>query len=387
MPLAWTAKSFTIGEGGLLRRAEAATHLTRVGRQIATAIAVTWLPIMILGVLDQTVAGRREPLLHHAAVHVRLLVATPVFLFIDQLFPSTCRAILAQLVFKSFIPVAAEPAFERVLRSAARLASSWIPEALLLFVSVGLGIGALAGVVPASGVPRSDARTPAQLWYVLTDWPFVQFLLWRSLWRWLIWVRILFGIARIRLNLVPTHPDRRAGISFLRLPSVGYCAFLLFAVASILCAEWGDKLALSRSIAGFAPLLALFAGVGALIAFEPLLAFSPQLYVARRRGILDCGGRACDEGRRFQRNAVARRADPAIAAGDDDRAAVDVAALADVGDVYREAVDRLQIVLVDRRDVLALLMATLLPVVPMMLLSVPLADWRALATILTGGRI
>src|SRR5690242_15256568 len=71
------------------------------------------------------------------------------------------------------------------------------------------------------------------------------------------WVRILFGLAWIPLDLVPTHPDRRAGISFLRLPSMGYCALLLFAVASTLCAEWGDRLALGASLSGFTPLLAL----------------------------------------------------------------------------------------------------------------------------------
>lgn len=64
-----------------------------------------------------------------------------------------------------------------------------------------------------------------------------------------------------------------------------------------------------------------------------------------------------------------------------------MSALADVGAVYREAVDGLQIVLVDRRDVIALLIATLLPVVPMMLWRVPLDDWRELASMLTGGRL
>jgi hypothetical protein len=380
MPVAWTAVDFRIGQGGLLRRFETVTHLTRAGRQILTAIALTWVPIMGFGLFNE-LRGQREPLLHHAAMHVRLLVAAPVFLFIDEIFPRTCSVILGQLVFKSFIPDQAEPAFQRILRSGARLANSWVPEAVLLVVCVGLGIGALLGVVPASGVSENAPWTHAQVWYALTDWPFVQFLLWRSLWRWMIWVRILFGLSRIPLNLVPTHPDRRAGISFLRLPSVGYCAFLLFAVASTLCAEWGDKLTLGASLAGFSPLLALFAGVGGLIAFGPLLAFAPQLFWARRRGIIDCGGRACDEGRRFQRRVAEARA------LEEPTAAVEVSALADVGAVYREAVDRLQIVLVDRRDLFALLIATILPVVPMMLIRVPLEDWRVLAGILTGGRI
>lgn len=142
----------------------------------------------------------------------------------------------------------------------------------------------------------------------------------------------------------------------------------------------GDKLALSASLRGFAPLLALFAGVGASIAFGPLLAFGPQLFRARRRGIIDCGGRACEEGRRFQRQVAMARQE------DDDSARVNVASLSEVGSVYREAVDKLQTVLVDRRDLVGLLIATLLPVVPMMLFRVPMQDWRELASMLTGGR-
>ena len=381
MPFAGTTTDFGIGEGGLLRRFESAAHLTRVRRQILTAVLVTWVPVMVFGLLNERLLGHPEPLLHHAAMHVRLLVAVPVLLFIDEMFPRGCRVILAQLVFKSFIPDDAEPTFRRIVRSAARLGDSWIPETVLVVVSISLGVCALVGYLPVSGVSGRGDRTPAQLWYTLTDWPFVQFLLWRSLWRWMIWVRILFGLAWIRLDLVPTHPDRRAGISFLRLPSVGYCAFLLFAVASMMCAEWGDRLTLNASLKGFAPLLALFAGAGALIAFGPLLAFAPQLFRARRRGIIDCGARACDEGRRFQRRAAEG---PAI---DEQAAALEASALADVGIVYRESVDRLQLVLVDQRDVIGLLIATLLPVVPMMLVRVPVDDWRHLAGMLSGGRL
>ncbi|MDQ3363809.1 MAG: hypothetical protein M3680_00050 [Myxococcota bacterium] len=98
-----------------------------------------------------------------------------------------------------------------------------------------------------------------------------EFLLFRSLWRWAIWVRVLGGLARIDLD--PMHPDRRGGIAFLRLPSIGYCAMLLFTVASVLCAEWHDLAFFGVTLVSFAPLLVLFAAVGTLVAFGPLLLF------------------------------------------------------------------------------------------------------------------
>jgi hypothetical protein len=381
MVTGWTALDFRIGEGGLLRRLETAAHLTRVGRQIAIAIAATWLPVMVFGLIREHIEGQPEPVLHNPSVHVRLLVAAPIFLFSDQLFPRGCSIILTQLVFKSFVPASAAPAFERLLRRSTRLANSWVPEAVLGCLSLGVGVGTLFGLWPPHGLSGPVNWTAAQVWYTLTDWPFVQFLLWRSLWRWVIWVRILFGLARIPLALVPTHPDRRAGISFLRLPSVSYCALLLFAVASMLCADWGDRLVPSMSLTGFKPLLALFAGVGMVIAFGPLLVFVPQLIEARRRGILECGGRACDEGRRFLERVARGQTRRGEQSGSD------LAALSDVTVVYREAVDQLQVVLVDRRDVIGLLVATLLPLAPLMLLRVPLEEWRELLALLTGGKL
>src|SRR5690606_4354971 len=108
-----------------------------------------------------------------------------------------------------------------------------IPEALLVLFALGVGVAALGGHLPIRGLSRGElARgdlAPDQIWYALTDLPLFQFLLWRSVWRWAIWVGILVGCSRIELDLVPTHPDRCGGIRVLNLPSIGYCAMLLFA--------------------------------------------------------------------------------------------------------------------------------------------------------------
>jgi hypothetical protein len=131
--------------------------------------------------------------------------------------------------------------------------------------------------------------------------PFVQFLLWRSLWRWGIWVRVLIGLARIELALVPSHPDRRGGISFLRWPSTGYCGMLMFAISSMLCASQVTRFTASGvTLPTFAPLLLAFAVPATLIAFGPLLLFSPQLMRTRRLGLIEYGRLGAEYGRGFQ---------------------------------------------------------------------------------------
>lgn len=365
------ARDYRIGEGGLLRRCEAALHLTRLSSQVLALLTITWAPIVAIGLWR----GHPGALVHDPAVHVRLLVAAPVFLIIDQLFPSICRYTLGQLLDQGFVSEAQEPRVDRLLQSAARLADSSLPEALLAGFGLVLGVSALTGILPVSGLNYRTGLTPDQAWYALTDLPLFQFLLWRSVWRWIIWVRVLCGLAGVKLELVPTHPDRTAGIRFLRLPSVGYCAMLLFAISSVLCAEWGSRFTLGATLASFKPLLLVFAAVAVIIAFGPLLLFAPQLWRARRKGLLEVGRVASRVGRLLRSS----YRDPERL--QESRVVQD---LASIEQTYRETVKQLTFLLFDRYDLALLLLATLLPVVPVMLMHVPFEDWQEVASLITG---
>jgi hypothetical protein len=372
-------REFRIGEGGILRRFETAAHLTRLGPQIACALAITWLPVMVLSLANEWMTGRREPLLQVAGVHVRLLVAMPVLLALDQVFPRVCRSVLMQLATQSFVPAFEEGRLDRVLRSGARLADSSAPELILAAAALSLGLAELAGFAPLVGRTRGSGLTAPQVWYAAAGVPFVQFLLWRSLWRWVIWVWVLIGLARLELDLVPSHPDRRGGISFLRWPSIGYCSLLVFAISSMLCASQVTRFTASGvTLMTFAPLLLAFAAAGTLIAFGPLLLFSPQLIRARRIGLIEYGRLGAEYGRGFQRRWFGEQRP---GAGIGPRS---TQPLSDLAGVYRDTIDRLRILLVDKRDMITLLVATLLPMVPVILMRVPREDWQRLLKLLTG---
>lgn len=375
-------REFRIGEGGILRRFETAAHLTRLRQQIAWVLALTWLPVVVLSLANEWMTGRREPLVLTAGFHVRLLVAMPVLLALDQQFPRVCRSALVQLVTQSFVSDAAEGRFDRVLRSATRLADSSVPELLLAALALAMGLGELAGVLPLSARTRDSGLTAPHIWYALADVPLVQFLLWRSLWRWAIWVRVLIGVARIELALVPSHPDRRGGISFLRGPSTGYCGMLMFAISSMLCASQVTRFTASGlTLSSFAPLLLAFAAPATLLAFGPLLLFSPQLFTARRIGLVEYGRLGTEYGRGFQSRWFAEHR-PGARIGP--RA---TQPLSDLAVTYRDTIDRFRVLLFDKRDIITLLVATLLPLGPIILMRVPAEEWRRLLTLLTGAGI
>jgi hypothetical protein len=365
------SRDYRIGEGGLLRRFEVAAKLTRLHWQLLALLGSTWLPIVIFGLWR----GDRQALVHDPAMHVRLLVAAPVFLILDQLFPTTCRYTLTLLQEQGFVSDADSPRLDTLLNRAARLTDSWLPEVLLALLGILLGVLALLGVVPVRGLSSRTALGADQIWHALTDLPLFQFLLWRSVWRWAIWVAVLAGLSRIGLRLVPTHPDRSGGIRFLKLPSVSYCTVLLFAISSVLCAEWGSRLTLGATLASFKPLLIVFGAAATLIAFGPLLLFAPQLVAARLQGLREVGHTATSVGRAYREALL----DPSTAL-ESGR----IHDLAAAEQAYRETVKQLSLILFDGRDLALLLAATLLPLVPVMLLHVPSEDWQVVLGLVAG---
>jgi hypothetical protein len=55
----------------------------------------------------------------------------------------------------------------------------------------------------------------AGYWAVLVSIPVFQFLLGRWLWRYFVWVLLLFRLSRTNLNLLPTHADRAGGLGVI----------------------------------------------------------------------------------------------------------------------------------------------------------------------------
>jgi len=368
-------RDFRLGEGGLLHRIERRVHVTRLLPQLATTIAIAWLPLILLGIATELLYHRREALIRDISVHVRLLIAAPVFVAIDRWFPSGCRNALARLMGESFVRPADEPRFDRIVRTARHLTDSMVPEIVLALLAFGIGVCGVLGVVPIGGLALDGRPSAAQVWYGLAAWPFFQFLLWRSLWRWLVWTGILFAISRMDLALVPSHPDKRGGITFLSQPSTNYCALLLFALSSALSAEWAEKITIPN-IENLDILMVAYVVAAALFAFGPLLPFALMLERARNAG-LDGYGRM---GTAYARELAAEHAS-------EERAAVGPDRLAFMTIIFNQNVDPMRNVLFDRRDVVVLLMATLLPVVPVVLAEIPKEDWAALLRIVTGARL
>jgi hypothetical protein len=357
------------GMNTTLLRSQRFSILERPLAQLVAAVGFGWAPLVVLGLVERPLIGHTEALLRDLSVHVRLLVAVPLFLFADLALAYQSGKSLARLSDEGFVADDDRARFARVVRRAERLRSATLPEALILLVALLGGIGTLVGWLSPTGAVRGAAATElgaARIWLAFVAMPLFMFLLCRALWRWSVWVLTLVGLARIRLRLVPGHPDRRGGIGFLTLPSLAFHAPFMFAVSSVLCASWGMQVATAGAhLKQFQSPLAAVAVIGELLAFAPLLAFTPRLFLAARSGLIEYGGLTTDYMRRFHRRWITP------GPRDELLGTPDIQSLNDIGSAYRETVEKTVPLVFAPRDLLVLLIVTLLPVLPLLLAVLP----------------
>jgi hypothetical protein len=293
-------QDFSLVLGGplfqLLRRAHLSDDALLLVRQRIIVISLfVWLPLLVLTALEGNLLGGSAavPFLLDIEVHVRFLVAVPLLIAAELLVHQRMRSLVPVFLQRNLIPEGAMPRFNAAITSAFRLRNSVLAEGLLVaFVYV---VGVLVvwrqytalDTVTWYGTPSVDGSTLsiAGIWYGYLSLPFFQFLLCRWYFRLFICGRFLWQVSRIKLDLVPTHPDRLGGLGFL---ADTVYAFALLAVAhgALLAGQIANRIFfLGATLPDFKAEIAVLALFLLCLIIGPLLVFAPQLAQTKRTGL------------------------------------------------------------------------------------------------------
>jgi hypothetical protein len=206
-------------------------------------------------------------------------------------------------------------------------------------------------------------------WYGYVSLPIFQFLLIRWYLRVFIWSRFLWQVSRIRLNLVPTHPDGAGGLGFLALLTSAFIPLAL-AHGALLAGQVADRIFfLNARLPEFKLEIAVVVVFMLLLALGPLLQFAGQLAEVKRTGLREYGSLAQRYVREFDAKWLrggASAEEPLVGSGD-------IQSLADLGTGY-ERVQSMGLAPITKGAVIQVVVATLAPVVPLALTMMPLEE-------------
>lgn len=203
--------------------------------------------------------------------------------------------------------------------------------------------------------------TPAGEWYVFVSLPIVQFVLLRWYFRFFIWFRLLWQVSRLNLNLIPSHPDRCAGLGFLGKSSWAFGP-ILFGQGVLLAGLVASRvLYRGESLVSFKMQIAGFVAFFVTAILGPLAMFTPKMAAARRKGLGEYGLLAQRYVQDFHDKWVVgetARSDELLGTGD-------IQSLADLGNSYGLVRD-MRIVPLGLDDITRLALVTVAPFVPLL---------------------
>jgi hypothetical protein len=364
------------GPGDLVLRRLGLKPLGVSSRRTAVALAaITWIPLLVLSLVDGVAAaGRQIPFLSDLAAHVRFLVALPVLILAEIPIGLRLRSAAAHFVTAGLITDDDRPRFVRFILGAQRLRDSRIAEIVILVASY---VAAYEFLVRA-GFQGGDTwytagpdgrHTLAGYWYALVAVPIFQFVLYRWVYRMLVWAWFLRKLTTLDLRLAPTHPDGAAGLGFLGKACIPF-GVLLFAMSAVVASAIATRVLFTGAplddfqvsyAALFVIALALFVG--------PILVFVPVLLGVKQRGLLSYGTLASRYTQAFERKWIVpdRTPDEPLLG------TADIQSLADLGNSFG-LVRSMRALPIQTADFVAMAIPGVIPAIPLAATVMPVGD-------------
>lgn len=340
------------------------------------AALVSWLPLALLAAWRGSLIGPTGPgpFLRDIAAHARYLIAVPLLVLAQPGCIARLEALARHFTNSGLVADCDHERFRALTASIARVRHSFILDVALIVLAYAIVAAAFYSISPqhlpawsAAALGGKARFSPAGWWHLLVSLPLLLLLVLDWLCRLLLWTRFVWSMSRFNLRLLPAHPDRAAG--------------LLFTCDSI-NAQTPFALALSTIAAGMIANRVIYEGatlpsfmylvIGLIVTLlvllvAPLLTFAGNLVSAWERGVLEYDALADHAGREFERNWIGRSQSL-------DESPLHTQAFSALTDLFAlvRNVNTMRFIPIEARNLIYLVVMTLLPFLPLVLTAVPL---------------
>jgi hypothetical protein len=375
--------SFMTGCGRVARLLER-LGLARGNRLLAkrlamVSVALTWVPLLILSIIERVAWGARVPVafLEDFLPYGQFLVAVPVLIFGEVIVGRRLGLAIAELRRSDVLTDEDMPELERLLAGVLGRWRGAGVHTVLVLLTLGATIVSVLEVgewLTGGWQWVGGSTTAPGWWYLLISLPIMRFLALRWIWRLLLWIWVLWRLARLDLRPQPAHPDRAGGLGFLGETQVAFGVLALAFGVQLSCLAADAVHFRGADLMTYRGHLFAFVVIVLIVLLVPLVVFAPRLIRAREEHLQflsSCGYHGAKYLERKLRSSPEGKLP-----------AEDVSGLTDFGALYENA-RLMRPVPLETRHVIMLLMATVVPFLPLLFLIMPAQDvFRALAQLL-----
>jgi hypothetical protein len=349
---------------------------TSVLRRAAIAVLLGWFPLAFLSILQSVVFQEWtvRSFFGDFSVFSRFVIAVPLLVLAEPDCIPRLGFIARHFMDAGFVKEQDRHRYQYAVDSTRALLSSGRAGVAVLVVAFGFTMLLLFTRAPQdvqAWQQYGDTGLPpfslAGWWHVLMSLPLLLFLLFSWLWRLGLWWRFLVLIARLDLKLVASHPDRTGGLAFLSTSLRGF-RFVAGALGAIVAGMiMNSVIHRGAALTEFYERIIVLVIVVVVCTAGPLLVFVGVLRVARRRGMFQYGSLAGGVGREFEQKWISTP-------GSLDEGVLQIQDFSATTDLYQvvENVYAMKDLPFDLKQLSYVVVATLLPFVPVVLMSIPI---------------
>jgi len=369
-------EDFSLSEGGPFYKALESAKLVRHPWKIALiSLCITWIPLVIITAANGTLySGTSMPFLKDAAIQGRLLLAIPLLIMMRLSIDTKVNSVIHYISDALMGPEERQLIVSTAIYRAKRLTYSALTEIIILVIVIIYTIslvqsntfGELQGGSEswmAASLASNQKLSLAGHWAIFISIPIFQFLFFRWVWRYFVWMLLLFRLSKSRLQLRPTHADKAGGLGIIMF---GQRSFNMLFVAAGLVVSGELIVRLMKDQNSFITIRNECIGfiiICVILILLPMLFFMGKLLKTKHEALLDLSKLSATMSAKFEGEWLNEQ--PIEKRISDSQ--VDPSMLFDYAGVF-DSVQQMRTFPVTIRDVIGLTIPLIIPFVPLLVI-------------------
>jgi hypothetical protein len=340
--------------------------------RILVLTGIAWLPLMVLTLIDGTfyTSEITIPFIKDVTPLVRGLIVIPMLVMADNLIEPMMTRVLNYLKVSGVVADSEKEYLSSAAEKMTRQMNSKLLQIILVVLVVAVswllqtdyvemwkedGVTSWMLQLENSGVDETLAGS----WFLLVTSPLVSFLLYRWIWRFIVWSLFLYRVSRMKLELYASHTDFAAGLGMI---GVNHALFsiLFIIMATLVSSEIaGNILYEGDTLVDMKQLVIVFIAISLVVLFIPLLFFTNKLIHVKHKALVTYGTLQNQLSGDFHKHWIKDQAKNMVDS-------MQPSAMADYSAVY-EIVSNMRIVPITTKTIVVVAALILLPFLPLAL--------------------